>query len=155
MKQSLLAVVAALALWAPVTASAGPVPIAYNFSPSDLGISAAVLSGAPCATIRVGAFSTVAFYISLTRAATTTLTATCQAGPSSSLLAPVPVATVTSSKVSLAQPSPTFSYDAVTTGGLYRFLVSPLADDTLKCCFGGAGATSDTISAYARGVAQQ
>lgn len=155
MTRHVYAVAMALALLAPGLSRAAALPINYNFQPSELGISTALLSGAPCATIRVGAFNTVTMYAFLTRTAATTLTASCSAGPSAALLAPVPVASVTTAKVSLAQPSPTFSYDTVSAGGLYRFIIAPLADDTLKCCFAGAGATSDTLSLYARGVGQQ
>ena len=151
MRRTLLALAALLALTGPAVAA---MPIGQNFGPTETGVSAALLSGSPCMTLRVGGFNTVAVYVNLTRAAATTLTAACTAGPTSSLLSPLPAATVTT-KVSLTQLSPTFSYDTVSASGLYRFLIAPLADDTLKCCFSGASASTDTISVYARGVGQQ
>jgi len=149
---ALAAALALLSLYSPPAGAAGP--LIYSWQPSDLGISAATLSGAPCATIRVGSFNTVTWYISLTRVAATTLTLNCSAGPGPALLAPVSVATVTTN-VSLGQPTPTFTYPSVSASGLYRYIVQPVADDYLRCCVGGAGATSDTVSAYVRGIGQQ
>jgi hypothetical protein len=151
---ALAAALALLSLLAPNPPARAAMPITYNWAPSDLGISAATLSSAPCATIRVGSLNTVTWYVNLTRVAATTLTLTCSAGPGAALLAPVPIATV-SSTVSLTQPSPTFTYPSVSASGLYSYIVQPVAHDYLKCCVGGAGATSDTVSAYARGIGQQ
>lgn len=154
MRRFLLAAAAFLALAGATPMTARALPVSADFSPSNTGINGAALNTAPCMTLRVGSFNTLSIYAVLTRSAATSITCDCSAGPSSTILGKLAVATI-STAVSLAGPTPTFTYP-VSASGTYRWLVSPLADDTIKCCFGGASASgSDILLVYARGVGQQ
>lgn len=150
MKRLALALCLALSTLASPARAGYPLPIldATDMTPTMTGINGALLSGSPSMLTRVGAYSTLSLYVVLTRAAATAVNMVCYAGPTAGILAPMAVVTVGSNGLMTAANS-SWTYP-VSASGTLRLLVGPLNDAYIQCTFSGTGATSDTISVYAR-----
>lgn len=125
-----------------------------SFAPVDTGISAALLTSSPAMTLRVSGAATLTFYIGLTRAGATALTIACTAGPTTTMQAPIAVNSVNATTGLMTLVDGTFTWTGISTTRNFRGLINPLNDNLLVCTFTGAGATSDTISVWARSVGQ-
>lgn len=151
MKRLLLLMAACLALSTPSPAMAVNQLQAY-YAPADLGISGALLSGNPAFSLKVDAFQAVTLYAVLTRAAATTMTFTCTAGPTAGILAPTAVSAPSGSTGIISMTDGSFTWTGVSTSRNFRAVITPLNDAYLTCILSGLNATSDTVSAHLRGV---
>jgi hypothetical protein len=120
-----------------------------RYSPTQLGISATQLSTCPSFTIPMAGSTSLAVYVNLTWVAASQVTLACSAGPAATLTGAFEVNNPNGTTGQIPGNDSLFVRN-VSSSKLIRINLSPVIDDFVVCTVCGVGATSDSISVWAR-----